>query len=348
MLSFPRLPNDVTVSWLNAILPSMDITDVQVMPLAQQGLSSCVARLVLATVDGQTHSLIAKYSSPDAKINAFFGTYYAREVNFYCEIAERARLHVPRCFFASYDATSHAHLILLEDFGHMISGSTVSGIDHATTLRYVRSIAAHHAQWWQSPELEALEVAFPRFGYSVGTAYNASLARGLDLLNISHQSELGTLATTLGTRVQELWNRQWHTPRTLIQWDAHASNLLDDGIDMVLIDWQNCMVGQGICDITRFCVLSLTTTVRRRYEKEIVHEYACCLRGEGIVVSTEALWHDYVEFMPLIFAQQIRFLTTISGWDSTQLAWKEAVGPRVVGALHDAINLKSQFSSEYP
>lgn len=348
MLHFPRLPSDLTVSWLSAMLPSMRITEVRVEPLEQQGLSSCVARLELATVGGQTRSLIAKYSSPDAKTKAFFGTYYAREVEFYSGIAERTRLHVPRCFYASYDPKDQAHLILLEDLGHMTSGSTVKGIDHDATLRYVRSIATHHAQWWQSSELEELEVTFPRYGYSLGTTYNTSLERGLELLGIGYHSEFGALATFLGSRVQELWNRQWQTPRTLIQWDAHASNLLDDGVDTVVIDWQNCMVGQGICDIARFCVLSLETPVRRRYEKEIVDEYAFCLRREGVAVSSEVLWHDYVEFMPLVFAQQLRFLTTIDHWDSTQLAWKAAVGPRIVTALQDAISLKSRVSSVYP
>jgi hypothetical protein len=348
MLSFPRLPNNLTVSWLNSILPEMRITDVRIEPLEQQGLSSCVARVTLAAVNDQTCSFIAKYSSPDAETKAFFGAYYAREVNFYSDIAERTRLRVPHCVFASYDETDHAHLILLEDLGHMSSSSTVYGIDHNTALRYVRSIAVHHAQWWESESLADLEVAFPRFGYSMGTAYNANLVQGLELLGIAHHSELGALATRLGPRVQGLWNRQWQTPRTLIQWDAHASNLLDDGIGTVVIDWQNCMVGQGICDVTRFCVLSLETPIRQRYEKAIVNEYANCLRSEGIAVSTEALWHDYIEFMPLIFAQQLRFLTTISRWDSTQLAWKKAVGPRVVAALQDAIALDSQFSSEYP
>lgn len=103
------------------------------------------------------------------------------------------------------------------------------------------------------------------------------------------------------------------------------------------MDWQNCVVGRGIWDVARFCVLSLPPAVRRESQTDLVRLYAETLAAHGVQGYTlpQCLAH-YQAVLPLLFAQQLRFFAGVQCWDEKRRTWVAAITPRVVAALHDA------------
>ena len=337
MTSFPPDLHSITPAWLDAVIPNIAVTGLTLEPMGEQGLTADMGRLLLQQPSGARVSVIAKCSSSDVGTRKQFRKFYEREVAFYREIAPASNLRVPRCLFAAGAADSH--LILLEDMRPSAPGDTVAGIDTEFCLAFATRIAGFHASWWGTEGLVQLREQFPAFGVSFASGYAKVLEVGLALLAPFLDASTVALARELSHGLQGRWDEQWAGPQTMVQWDSHASNVMrptEQGGDWCVLDWQNCVVGSGIWDVTRFCVLSLPTAQRRDGERDIIATYARALADHGVLISPPSLWSAYRRFMPLMFAQQLRFLTSITTWDETRLAWREAVVPRVVAALQDA------------
>lgn len=347
--AIPDGPEAITASWLTAVLrASGALTDAVVVAsawelISSQGWTTQMARLALTydrpAADAPA-ALVVKLSIPEASTRTFFGRFYAREVAFYQWVAPTVSLRVPRCYYADYDAVTLAHVLLLEDLTSAAAGDLSRGTSVEVALAYTRSIAALHAHWWEHERLDTLAEYFPPHGVTFAQGYAAGLERGLAVMHPYLDTTTRRLAARLQDGLQEQWNRQYATPRTLIHWDAQAANLLlpatADGPPIV-VDWQNCTIARGIWDVARFCVMSLPVTDRRTAQRDILALYAKTLAAHGISdYSYAQCWADYQAVLPLLFAQQARFFASMQHWDATRRAWVEAITPRVVASLHDA------------
>lgn len=335
--NFPRNFNAITPAWLNSVQQQYVVSDLQIRPISNPGLTADVAVITLDTGVDENPTLVAKASSQSRATRAQFANYYAREVLFYREIAGVSNLRVPHCYFAECDGDDH--LILLEDMAPSTAGDTVSGVTREFALDFSRLIAGLHATWWENKELESIKSKLPEFGKTFASGYSLALRENGELLAEFSGNSTSKLAKTLVIDLQQLWESQWLEPQTIVQWDSHASNVVhptNNGGEWCVIDWQNSVVGSGPWDIARFCVLSLPTEVRRSCEKEIVTEYADALALRGVAISAESVWASYLRYLPLMFAQQFRFISSDKNPTNSTNAWKEAIMPRVVAALHDA------------
>jgi hypothetical protein len=289
---------------------------------------------------GAPPTLAAKFSAQDASTRRFFGRFYVREVFFYRSIAPHVPLRVPHCYYADVDRSTLAHVILLEDLAPAVAGDHVNGVTVDVAAEYTRCIAALHAQWWESPQLAELSARYPAPGATFGRGYAEQLTRGLEAMGPYLDHMTRSLAVRLQDGLQERWMRQSAAPQALIQWDAHAANLMlpsPSGGAFAVVDWQNWTVSRGIWDVTRFCVLSLPIDARRAAERDIVAFYAETLATHGVRdYHFERAWTDYQDAMPLQFAQQVRFFGSMQHWTDERRAWVAAIAPRVVAALHDA------------
>lgn len=348
----PMTPAELTPSWLNAALGDEwlqrhgPITRVETEWLATQGLFTQLIRLHLVSSGQAEHgglpptTLIAKLSSTDSQTVKHYARFYRREVEFYEHLAPELGDLVPRCFFASYDPTTHAHVLLLEDLAPSIAGRIEAPVTVDEAHIVAKQLARVHAHWLGAPSLGTLQADFPIHGPRFAAGYERQLDAGLTLLAPYLEDETPALAAALVDGLQSRWDRQFAEPGTFIHWDAHAGNVLfaKDGGRFALIDWQNCTVGRGMWDLVRFCVLSLSPADRRHAERSIVHTYANAM-GEHAKPdqSADALWEEYLTLVPLCFAQQLRFFASIDTWDATRQSWRHAVAPRVIAALHDAL-----------
>jgi len=334
---FPRDLDSITPDWLNSVQSEFFVCELEVEPMAVQGLAASVAVLRIRDGLGKQKSLVVKCSSQNPETRSKFAAYYGREVLFYREISHASNIKVPNCYFAASDGDEH--LILLEDMSPALAGDTAIGVDEDFALEFSKVISGLHASWWKAPELVKVNRKLPKFGKSFGVGYSQALRNHADLIKPFSGFSTQKLARELDSGLQRLWDSQWLDPQTIVQWDSHASNVMrptNSATDWSILDWQNCVVGSGVWDVTRFCVLSLPTEVRRNAEKDIVASYASALAEQGVTIAYDALWASYRRYMPLMFAQQVRFLSSFERHDNTRLAWKEAVMPRVVAALHDA------------
>jgi aminoglycoside/choline kinase family phosphotransferase len=348
-LVIPDGPEAMTPSWLTAalrasgVLTDAVVTAVTWQPLGEQGWTTQMARLAVtygAPVAGLPATLVAKCAAREASTRAFFGRFYAREVAFYQWVAPEVPLRVPRCYYAAYEAATHAHVLLLEDLAPARANDLRHGVSVDVAAAYTRGIAALHAHWWEQARLAVLAGHFPAHGGRFAEGYGAHLACGLVVIRPYLTPTTATLATRLQRDLQTRWDSQCAAPRTLIHWDAHAANFLQparaDAVGAV-VDWQNCMVGRGIWDVARFCVMSLPPAIRREAQTDLVTLYAETLAAYGVQgYAFPQCFAHYQAVLPLLFAQQLRFFAGVQCWDAERRAWVAAIAPRVVAALHDA------------
>jgi Ecdysteroid kinase-like family len=348
-LAIPSVPETMTPAWLTEALRAGGvITDAMVTSATRQcmeafGWTTQMVRLRLSYDQPQAdapHSLVVKISAQESSTRHFFRRFYQREVDFYREVAPHVPLRVPRCYYADYDILTHNHVLLLEDMAPSVVGEAISGADVDVAMAYTRAIAALHAQCWQSVYLEALAERFPAHGAAFARGYSQCLEAGLDVMRPYCGAMTKVLARRLQDGLQARWMQQGTAPNTLIQWDAHAGNLLYPSIgggEFAIVDWQNCAVSRGIWDVTRFCVLSLPIEERRAAQHDILALYVATLAERGVNdYSFRHCLADYRALMPLQFAQQLRFFASMQSWDDGRRAWVAAITPRVVAALHDA------------
>jgi hypothetical protein len=347
--ALPHAPEALTPEWLTAALRSggasadAAVTSVAWASTGDQGWTTRMARLTLTygrAGDGMPATLVAKFSAPDAGTRRFFRRFYEREVFFYRVIASLVPLRTPRCYYADYDPSAQAHVLLLEDMAPAVAGNMGSGVSVEVALEYTCRIAELHAQWWESPALDALLVRFPVPGAGFARGYTERFEAGIRVMSPHLDHATRSLAARLQAGLQERWRRQSTAPRTLIHWDAHAANFMlpsANGGPFTVLDWQNWTVARGIWDVARFCTLSLPIAERRAVEREVVARYTDTLARLGVRHYPLArAMADYRDAMPLQFAQQLRFFGSMQHGDETRRAWVAAVTPRVVAALQDA------------
>lgn len=347
--NIPESIHDVTSEWLKQTLGASSIHSVAPRLVGEQGLSTVVARVEFQQKH-DARSLIVKLSAEKPETRRYFSRFYEREVMFYNELRDAIPLRTPRCYFAAYQPVTATHCILLEDLAPAAAGSTAHGVAASDAYEFAQRIATLHAHWWEHAELPSLAARLPAYGANFAVGYHRVLQHGLAILQPWMTTRATQLADQLQQGLQARWERQWQAPRTLMHWDAHAGNLMlptSEGGDWAVVDWQNIVVGAGIWDVTRFCALSLTAADRHRNEREIVLAYARELATLGVDADSASLEASYRALLPVVFAQQLRFFTTIDvgasrphdavdGWSDAQRAWRDAVAPRVVAALIDA------------
>ena len=342
-------PEAMTPAWLTAALRASGaltdavVTAVTWQPLSAQGWTTRMARLAVtydAPSAGLPATLVAKSAAQDAGTRASFGRFYAREVAFYRQVAPEVPLRVPRCYYAAYEATTHTHVLLLEDLAPVLADDLLQGVSVDVAAAYTRGMAALHAHWWEHDRLSGLTRSFPAHGGRFAEGYAGALPCGLVVMRPWLTPTTGTLATALQRHLQARWDDQYAAPRTLVHWDAQAANFLRParaGAVGAVVDWQNCVVGRGIWDIARFAVMSLPPAARRAAQADLVALYAETLGGHGVQgYSFPQCFAHYQAVFPLLFAQQLRFFAGVQCWNAARCAWVEAITPRVVAALHEA------------
>jgi hypothetical protein len=347
--AIPHAPETLTPEWLTTALrcggasANATVASVSWDWVGDQGWTTRMARLTVTygrAGDGMPPTLIAKFSAPDVRTRRFFRSFYEREVFFYRVLAPLVPAQVPHCYYADYDSSAQAHVLLLEDMTPAFAGDIDSGVGVDVALEYCYRIAELHAQWWESPALDALLVRFPVPGAAFARGYAERFEAGLKVMSPYLDHATLSLAARLQAGLQERWWRQSTAPRTLIHWDAHAGNVMLPSVNggiFTTIDWQNWTVARGIWDVARFCVLSLPAAERRAVECNIVARYTKTLAELGVrhYPLAQAM-ADYWDAMPLQFAQQLRFFGSMQHEDETRNAWIAAVTPRVAAALQDA------------
>ncbi len=309
----PTTADELTAEWLTEALrhaghlPTGSVSNVQRTVIGEGvGMVGQLVRLEIEYT-GEHPSLpstmIAKLPSPyeanRAQMQAF--RYYVREALFYREVAHRAGVRTPRCWWSAIDTESNLSALLLEDLGHLEVSDQIEGMSPEHAERAIRAVARMHATWWESPDLDALEwmdygngpvtmQAVPLFEF----AWPLYLANGFGDLLTQEQISLGE---RVRDHFERLLNDFGGTHRTICHTDFRSENMFfgapgsDD--DVVILDWQLTTRSGGLYDVAYLLAQSLTVDDRRAHEVRLLRVYHECLRDAGLDITFDDVLEYY-------------------------------------------------------
>lgn len=319
MRTTPSTTDEVTAGYVTDALTESgvighgtSVAEVEHAPIGEGvGIVGQLARLTLrydGTAEGAPSSLVVKMPSqyPENRAVGEHFNFYEREARFYQQIGDKSALRTPRCFHNHVDVDRREFLLLLEDLGDRTLISQIAGMGAARTAVALDALALLHAEWWDSPALDAL-TWMPRLvdpvnlsaGEQYRQAWPAYLERFGDLLPEG--------AVAIGERVKDVWEQlvcdsdaRW--PATLCHGDFRADNLMfaDDaeGRERVaVVDWQITNRGPAMSDVSYLLTQSIEPEERRAAEHELVEQWfdtMCAARGaapDGL--GFDDVWRDY-------------------------------------------------------
>lgn len=260
-------------------------------------------------------TLVAKLPADDPRSRrsgAGKSGFYAREVNFYNELAASACARIPDCYHADLDPVTGDFTLLLEDLAPAQPGDQLAGLTVADAELALAQAAKLHASHWNDDSLEAqtwlvgADTAPPRWSSAprMSAMWDAFLTR--------YGDQVSSAVRTAGDRLMKGYDRflaHRDERRCLIHNDFRPDNLLfgvAQGARAVwLVDWQTVGVGCGAADVAYLLGGALAPELRQAEEARLLALYLSGLHDAGVQDYAAAdLDEDYARnsFHPLLTA----------------------------------------------
>ena len=326
-----RLPGDV------------EVTSVELTPLGgAAGMMSQVLRATL-TYSGLTSSpatVIVKSgtSDPHRRFVAEAGKLYQREVNFYQRYADDVPVRAPKGIYADIDLETNDFILILEDVGQLRSVDQVEGVSLADATAAVQAMARWHSRWWGA-DLEALSEHFFLWnGEFNKAAIPMVFGSNWDAAKAAYAGRLPPEIVALGDRYVERSGDILDglmEPNTLVHSDFRADNLLFDGAEPVLLDFQMLSVGCGMFDFAFFVSQSLTAEARSAHFEELLTTYLGELAAHGIVLDREVALDKYRRALVFGLAWPVSLASGFAALDARGKALAYSMLDRFVKAVTD-------------
>jgi hypothetical protein len=315
-VGLPAGIDDVDADWLTAVLRTSGAVDeatavaaVESEPFAVgAGLLSLLYRVRPTYVGGEgPATVIVKFpiSDPNQRGIADAMAFYPREIRFYREIADRSKVRTPVVHAAMIAADSTDFVVVMEELVSEQSADQREGATWSQVLASIDAMAALHAAWHESPELDDLSDTFLPLSHPVysqglppifehgwpATLQHASYLLGPELIAFGNRycDLLGTMIDTLVT------------PRTLIHGDWRLDNLFFDADGLKVIDFQLCGQGSGAYDLAYFVSQSVTPELRRGREDEMIDRYLAGLAAHGVTRDRDEVVHQFKVAIAMCF-----------------------------------------------
>ncbi len=299
----PTSIDDVTAEWLTGALDRHEtVIAVDAKPLGVGvGLVGQLYRLALTWSDGGgPEVVIAKLAAAGAE-SRFVATVlnmYGREHGFYTELSQHTRIAHPRCYYSDHDPETQDSVLLLEDVSargrelDQVAGATLAEVGPA-----IDALAAFHAGWWESPELERHEwlkrlVDDPYPG-AVAMAYSAgwpNIETMYPEMCVGRVQELGDRYADL---IPGLFAKLSEPPVVLAHADYRLDNIfLDPSGAPIVVDWQLIDRSTGPRDLAYLVTQSLEIVDASEYQVAF-DRYVVGLRSNGVSVDRRWAYEQY-------------------------------------------------------
>ena len=252
-------------------------------------------------VDDAPKSVVGKFPSPDPTSRATGAAQgaYAKEVEFYRQLAPTLDIRTPHCFFAAIDADGASFVLLLEDISPAAQGDQIAGCGIDRAALALEELAKLHAPRWCDPALAELEFLFgpAERGEMMQEIYQAVwpgfAARYADRL----EPEVLALSERLGPAIGR-WVAGYDRRLTVVHGDYRLDNMLfgagPGAPPLAVVDWQTVSRGVGAADAAYFLGAGLSVEDRRRHERELMRGYWEALTSRGVEgFSWDDCWHGY-------------------------------------------------------
>jgi thiamine kinase-like enzyme len=120
-------------------------------------------------------------------------------------------------------------------------------------------------------------------------------------------------------------------PATLCHGDYRADNIMFDGKDPVVIDFQLIGTGSGMYDVGYYISQSIATDVRRGHDRELVDVYLNRLESHGIEIDREEAWRQYLVCICFCVTYGV---TTFGGFAEQNERGQQLLQDMLLRALH--------------
>ena len=225
---------------------------------------------------------------------------YAREVSFYESVGKSSSLRIPECFYSQLDNDGR-FVLLIEDLSADFSvGDQIIGATHEQVESSIDALGDFHAQWWENPELGALDWLpvpnDPAYMATVPDIYRA----GLPVLQREWSDRVPTesieVALLLEPRFEEVMEMFAEKPHTFAHADTRLDNIFfskHNPNDVAFIDFQLCLRGKGINDLAYIIGNSVPREIAAGNWQSYIERWLTRISGHGIDYSLEDAIHGY-------------------------------------------------------
>ena len=301
---------DITPTWVEGVMrgsgnleDGVTVTAVSTERIGEGvGILSILQR-VTPTYSGATKapkSIVVKYPTDDPvqRGTADALVFYIRELTFYRDCAPSAPFKTAKCYGQAIESENTNFTIAMEDISHYRPLNQLDGVSLADSKIMLEKLADFHAMWWNSPKLPAMQDIFPPL---LNPTYEMVLpmlwAQGWP--NVEQYA--GHLLPDSVRGIGDIWGSKvpWMlgnmmAPLTLAHGDYRADNMMFDGAEPVVIDFQITGTGSGMYDVGYFISQSIATKERRGHDKELVDLYLDRLETHGITIDRAEMWRQYL------------------------------------------------------
>lgn len=321
-----RMPGDVDAAWLTAVLQAGGV-DAVVSDFSARGVGTgqigdSVRFQLTYARGGETApaSLVGKFpaAGEESRATGIALGNYIREVRFYQQLAPKALIHTPRCYFTDVDEATSAFVLMMEDLAPAEQGDQLVGVSLAQARLVVVEAAKLHASHWNDDSLDALPWVSGSSAAPTGVVsdemVNQLWAGFKERYGAQLRPEWAAVGDRISSRFTQLGTRH-DGPRCLTHNDFRPDNMMfgnaAGGHPVTVLDWQSFAYGAGPTDLAYFLAGALPGDVRRAAEPELLALYHRTLTDHGVRDYSEAdLARHYGEgayllFMTAFFAAMI-------------------------------------------
>lgn len=308
-LGIIRTESDITPEWVQGVLrgsgaleAGVSVTGVEVERIGEGvGVLSILQRIT-PTYSAQTSapaSVVIKYPTddPGQRFTADALAFYAREIIFYRDIAPSAPFRTAVCHGAAIATDSTDFTVVMEDISGMRNLNQLEGVSIDDAYVLIDALADFHAQWWQSPDLPGMQDVFqplsnPVYHMVLPSLWDAGWPIATEILSDAIPAGTEGIGTLWSQKCQWVLDTLMQ-PQTLCHGDYRADNLMFDGANPAVIDFQIVGCGSGVYDLGYFVSQSLTPDVRSGRDRELVDRYVARLATHGITLDRDEAWRQY-------------------------------------------------------
>lgn len=312
-----RRPGAIDARWLTEVLQHSGIdAEVKGFTAANVGTGqigeSVRFKLDYARAgDDAPASMVGKFPSPgdESRATGVALGNYIREVRFYQQLAPKALINTPRCYFTDVDETTSEFVLMMEDLSPAEQGDQLKGVSLDQTRLVVVEAAKLHASHWGDDGLNDLpwvsgSKAAP--ASMVTDEMVAMLWQGFKARYAGRlQPEWVEVGETLSARFAAL-GAMHDGPRCLTHNDFRPDNMMfasaKGGYPVTTLDWQSFAYGAGPTDLAYFLAGALPPDERRKAEPELLALYHGKLTELGVAgYSMDDLKRHYGQGAYLLF-----------------------------------------------
>ncbi|MDA7787861.1 ecdysteroid 22-kinase family protein [Sphingomonadaceae bacterium] len=299
MGDFPASPDEVTPRWLSDVL-GVEVSDLRWEPIGTGQVGDSVRFDVEYAGEAGPATLAAKFPAADATSRGtatMFGL-YAKEVQFYREIAAGIDVRTPKALVAEVAEDGGDFVLLFEDLGPARGGNQLDSCSLADARYGIEQAAALHAPSWRNDEilkrdwLQPNETAAAQVRAMYPQAQTIFSERYADTLEPEYMALCEALAAS------DAWLNREPEHISLVHGDFRLDNMLFDirgsAEPIAVLDWQTLTIGNGLTDIGYFLGCGIGDELRRSHEDELLDLYCSEMTRRGVALTRDDIWRDYV------------------------------------------------------